>query len=169
MPHALAYIVWEGRHDMKLAIFDLDGTVICSKHRHATLPCGALDLEHWVQNSTPQKIAGDSLLPLVNELRACYAKGHKIIICTARVMARADYRFLLNNNIPFDWVISRPKGCTKPDAQHKEERLQKLFSRLKVKPGRAQMWDDNDSVLTMARRIGIKTHDAKQLNYFRGH
>lgn len=154
---------------MKLAIFDLDGTVICSKHRHATLPCGALDLEHWVANSTAEKIMRDSLLPLVNEMRARYAKGEKIIICTARVMARADYRFLLINNVPFDWVISRPKGCTKPDALHKEERLQKLFARLGVNPGRAEMWDDNDSVLTMAKRIGIKTHDAKKLNYFRGH
>ena len=154
---------------MKLAIFDLDGTVICSKHRHATLPCGALDLEHWVQNSTPQKIARDSLLPLVNEMRARYAKGEKVVICTARVMARADYQYLLNNNVPFDWVISRPKGCRKPDAQHKEERLQKLFTRLNVKPGRVEMWDDNESVLTMARRIGIKVHDAKRLNYFRGH
>lgn len=154
---------------MKLAIFDLDGTVICSKHRHATLPDGSLDLDHWKQNSTPQKIARDTLLPLVNELRHLYAKGYKIVICTARVMQAADYKFLLNNNIPFDWVISRPKGCTEPDAEHKRKKLDRLFQRLKVSPRAVQMWDDNDSVLTMAKRMGIKAHDAKRLNYFRGH
>ena len=154
---------------MKLAIFDLDGTVICSKHRHAALPNGDIDLVHWVENSTPRKIAADSLLPLVNKLRTLYAKGHKVIICTARVMSRHDYQFLLRNNIPFDWVISRPKGCTTPDAELKREKLERLFARLNVKPGCAQMWDDNDKVLTAAKAIGIKTHDAKRLNYFRGH
>lgn len=154
---------------MKLVIFDLDGTVICSKHRHATREDGSLDLEHWVENSTPQKIARDSLLPLVNVLRAEYGMGRRVIICTARVMSRADYLFLLNKNIPFDFVISRPKGCTTPDAQLKEERLQKLFTRLRVDPRKVRMWDDNESVLTMGKRIGMKMHDAKKLNYFRGH
>lgn len=154
---------------MKLAIFDLDGTVICSKHRHATREDGSLDLEHWVANSTAEKIMRDSLLPLVNEMRLRYARGEKVIICTARVMTRADYRFLLINNVPFDFSISRPKGCTLPDAEHKELRLTRLLKRLNVKPGRVELWDDNDSVLTMAKRMGIKTHDAKKLNYFRGH
>ena len=154
---------------MKLAIFDLDGTVICSKHRQATLPCGSLNLEHWIENNTPQKISRDSLLPLVHRLRTLYKDGWKIVICTARVMQSADYKFLLNNDIPFDWVISRPKTCTKPDAQHKREKLDRLFQRLKFSPSKAHMWDDNDSVLTMAKKMGIRTYDAKHLNYTRAH
>jgi hypothetical protein len=150
---------------MKLiAFFDLDGTVICSKHRHATKPDGSLDLEHWVENSTPEKIALDSLLPLVNKLRLLYGKGCKIVICTARVMKRADYMFLLNRNIPFDFSISRPKGNTQPDGEFKKERIDKLLKRLKIKPSQVEMYDDNDSVIAAVRSLGIACHDAKRLN-----
>ena len=154
---------------MQIAIFDLDGTVICSKHRHASLPCGNIDLEHWVENSTPQKIAQDSLLPLVNHLRLLYGKGVKIVICTARVMQRADYMFLLNNNIPFDFVISRPKGNTTPDGEFKQMRIKNLLRRVKVLARNVEMWDDNPSVLASVRQLGVKMYDARRLNYSRAH
>ena len=67
-------------------IFDLDGTVIDSSHRKATLPDGSLDLDHWIENCTPEKIAGDSLLPLAGYMRQVYPH-HEVLICTARVMS----------------------------------------------------------------------------------
>ena len=47
-----------------LFIFDLDGTTIDSSHRQNTLPDGSLNLDAWVRNNTPEKIARDSLLPM---------------------------------------------------------------------------------------------------------
>ena len=38
-------------------IFDLDGTVIDSSHRQLALPNGDIDLTHWRENSTKEKIS----------------------------------------------------------------------------------------------------------------
>ena len=149
---------------MKITIFDLDHTVIDSSHRQLTRADGSLDLEHWIENCTPQKVAADSLLPLANEMRARYAKGERIVICTARVMSRADYRFLFVNNLPFDYVLSRPRGCRTPDAELKHSQLTRLFKRVNVQPRHVEMFDDNDSVLAVMSKVGVKCHDAKKLN-----
>jgi hypothetical protein len=37
-------------------IYDLDHTLLDSSHRQATLPNGDLDLAHWIENSTPEKV-----------------------------------------------------------------------------------------------------------------
>ena len=72
-------------------IFDLDGTVIDSSHRKLAKPDGSLDLEHWIDNCTPEKIAADSLLPLVSLMRKNWRGGHTVLVCTARVLSDADY------------------------------------------------------------------------------
>jgi FMN phosphatase YigB (HAD superfamily) len=54
---------------MKTYIFDLDHTVIDSSHRQLTKADGSLDLAHWIENNTPEKIAADTELPLANHWR----------------------------------------------------------------------------------------------------
>jgi beta-phosphoglucomutase-like phosphatase (HAD superfamily) len=146
----------------RLAIFDLDGTVIDSSHRHAALPCGNVDLVHWVENSTPDKIFLDSLLPLIEKMREFYNAGVPVAICTARVLKRADFQFFLAKSVPFNYVLSRPKGCTTPDGQLKSEQLLRLFRRLGLAPSECEMWDDNPSVLSAVSEIGVKCHDARK-------
>jgi len=67
-----------------IIIFDLDGTVIDTSHRYRNKPCGAIDLDYWFANSTPEMIAQDRLLPLADSMRLFYQQGHTIVICTAR-------------------------------------------------------------------------------------
>jgi hypothetical protein len=92
---------------MAYVIFDLDGTVIDSSHRHASKPCGSIDLEHWFDNATPDKIAQDTLLPLADSMKRMFAAGHIIIICTARCFSDADHEFLVNNQLPFHYLLKR--------------------------------------------------------------
>jgi len=149
-------------------IFDLDGTVICSKHRHATLSDGSLDLEHWIENSTPDKIAQDSVLPLVSLMRKNWRGGHTVIICTARVLADADYAFFMENDIPFHTVLSRPEGCTMADTELKDIQLRLYAQNKGVSWKRfsanAVIYDDNQAVLKRCKDIGIRTQDAVVLN-----
>ena len=77
-------------------IFDLDNTIICSKHRQACLPDGTLDLDHWKKNSTSEKIAKDTLLPCANMMQNAHCSGHTIIVCTARVIGKTDYKDYCN-------------------------------------------------------------------------
>ena len=54
-------------------IFDLDGTVIDSSHRQLALPNGDIDLTHWKENSTKEKIFKDELLPLARYMKRAIA------------------------------------------------------------------------------------------------
>jgi hypothetical protein len=152
---------------MYRSIFDLDGTVIDSTHRHATLPDGSLDLAHWIENSTPEKIAGDSLLPLADYMRMFFPH-HEVLVCTARVMGEADYEFLFDNGLQADAILSRPEGNCLPDGYLKEMLLRDHATRRGftwvefVK--NTTIFDDNASVLDTLGRVGIRTICARTLN-----
>ena len=150
-------------------IIDLDGTVICSKHRQATDSEGNLDLKHWVQNSTADLVAGDSLLPCIDLMRTKFYSGnHTVIVCTARVLSDFDFEFFLLNDIPYHAMLSRPDGCTMPDADLKDIQLRIYAQNQGISwakfASRAVILDDNKAVLTRLKSIGIIGIDAVQLN-----
>jgi len=80
---------------MIFTIFDLDGTIINSDHRKLTRTDGSIDLDHWRENCTREKIFADTLLPLANHWQAVQdIRDNFIIVCTARVIGEADIDFL---------------------------------------------------------------------------
>jgi hypothetical protein len=135
-------------------IFDLDGTVIDSSHRHNTLPCGSLDLAAWKENSTFHKIMADGLLPLADFWRQQQALGSAIVVCTARVMQSADFSFLRKHGLNFAACFSRHgEHDVRRDADLKVQSLRYL-------PRLTDwvMFDDNDSVRdAVSQHLGIKT------------
>ena len=149
-----------------LLIFDLDGTAIDSTHRQNTLADGSLNLAKWQENNTPEKIALDSLLPIGEQWSGGLNK--KIAIITARVLGDADYKFLKDNNLKFDFIYSRKAGDTTQDAQLKKLALYKLAKDM----GRSMRWlrnfaviyDDNLSVLKMATKLKVVNVDATLYN-----
>ena len=144
-----------------LLIFDLDGTAIDSTQRQ-----GNGTLADWQKNATPENIAKDTLLPLGKQWSGGLNK--KIAIITARVLGDADYKFLKDNNLKFDFIYSRKAGDTTPDAQLKKLALYKLASDM----GRSIKWlqnfavfyDDNLSVLRMATKLKVANVDATLYN-----
>lgn len=153
----------------KVYVFDLDGTVIDSSHRHATLPCGALDLAHWIENSTAEKIAKDGLLPLAESMRKTYEAGHHVIVCTARVMGPADIAFLEQHGLKYHALLSRREGERTADGALKQRLLTCYLNRLQRSWTRVSfadfiMFDDNWNVLDTVRRMGIAAFDAVQMN-----
>lgn len=136
-------------------IFDLDGTVIDSTHRAVTRADGSFSLSSWRMNSTPENVMRDTLLPLAEYWRAMRQAGSQIVVCTARVMAAADYAFLAKHGLHFDKCISRRgERDTRPDARLKAQELSWIR-----KPDRWVMFDDNDSVREAVSRMGIKCVD----------
>lgn len=149
-------------------IFDLDHTVIDSSHRQITRPDGSLDLAAWIKNNTRANIMRDTLLPLAAQWRLADKKGATIVICTARVMGAHDFDFLASHGLRWDACLSRPMGNTLPDADLKEALLRKYATARPMSWARfcatSIFFDDNESVLTMLDRLGIKAYNSISFN-----
>jgi len=154
---------------MKTYIFDLDHTVIDSTHRQLTKADGSLDLAHWIENNTPEKIAADSLLPIANLWKAQQMSAkNEIVVCTARVFGAADAQFLDDHGLYADAILSRPMGDSSPDWMLKERLLRQYASDTGRSWARfclsAVMYDDNESVVKMAYLNNIDAYNAVALN-----
>lgn len=93
-----------------IVIFDLDETVIDSRHRTPNNSDGTLNLSAYMEKHTAENVAKDTLLPLAKILRAAYASGSYVIILTARDMKDCDYQYLADNNLPYNKIMSRDKA-----------------------------------------------------------
>ena len=149
-------------------IWDLDGTVIDSSHRYSTLENGDIDLPKWIADNTRENIEQDQLLPLARLMRSNYRQGDIVIICTARVLGVWDHVFLADHGIKAQFILSRALGDNRGDAEMKRDLLLRHFHGLKIPVARwtrsAVFYDDNQSVLDMADRLGIITRNAIKLN-----
>ena len=157
---------------MPFVIFDLDGTVINSDHRKATKADGSLDLAHWFENNTPEKIALDTLLPLARIMRELHKAGNTIIVCTARSIdtpeiQRAHDQFFIDNDLPYHVFLGRESGNMESHASLKVRLLNDYFKREGFENTReagAIMFDDNFSVINALTKIGVKCYDAVTIN-----
>mgnify|MGYP000025344702 CR=1 FL=1 len=153
---------------MAYVIFDLDGTVIDSRHRQATRADGSLDLDHWIARNKPELIMQDSLLPLARVMRIIKRNGHKVIVCTARSYQIADEEFLWANGLDYDVYLSRAaKGDMRDDASLKVQLLNDYFIGLgfrSVEQAKPMMFDDNLKVIDAMIAIGVTCYDANYAN-----
>jgi hypothetical protein len=147
----MAYIV-----DMKqkVMIFDLDHTVIDSSHRQITLPCGSLDLEHWLENCTREKIFGDELLPLAEVMQKAF-RHYYVVVCTARQMGVHDFDYLAHHGLQFDEILYRAPGDNRPDGEMKHQKLDVFFRTTGFCPSDAVFFEDNLSVHEAVSVLGI--------------
>lgn len=149
-------------------IFDLDHTVIDSSHRQLTRADGSLDLSHWIENCTHEKIMADTLLPLANVMRDFIAKKRDVIICTARVMGAADYEFLRVHGLAVPDILSRPQGVTIADHYLKSNLLAAYAASRRIPFARfcsqARIFDDNHNVRKHLKTLGIRGYNAVALN-----
>jgi len=146
-----------------ITIFDLDGTVIDSSHRQATLPDGTLNLEHWFENATLEKIFKDKILPLAQQIRRRSKAGDFTMICTARTLSDADLEFFHQEGLLVDKIISRKQGDNTPDGELKAKQLRSFFSLKQFKDLNKVMFDDAPSVRKSLRRLGISVIDPNKI------
>jgi hypothetical protein len=139
----------------RLAIYDMDGTIVCSRHRYRAVG-GKIDLAYWRENS--HKAMQDSLLPLAAQYKAdlldpeCY-----VIIATARVMGLADYEFVNTILGKPDYLISRKEGDSISGGKLKINGLQKFFNLKNFKNAVAVFYEDNIAYLeTVCKHFNIR-------------
>lgn len=110
-----------------VAIYDLDGTVVCSKHRYRVKD-GKIDLPHWKANA--HKCTEDKLLPLAKRYKRDLKSGKKfVILATARKLGKLDYEFIKQKLGMPDAIVSREND--KQDTQQlKIEGIEKAIDGL---------------------------------------
>ncbi len=148
----------------KIRIYDLDGTIIDSSHRARHDENGKLDLDHWKENNTKEKIFQDELLPMFWQLVADYKNGDYIILCTAREMGKWDYEYLALMGIYYDKILSRPTGVMTADYKLKRKLLNPYFNLKPFQNIAKYFYDDNTSNLLAIGDMGATCCNAKEWN-----
>jgi len=110
----------------RIAIYDMDGTIVCSLHRYKTID-NKIDLQYWRDN---EYLAGDdSLLPLAEQYKTDLADNDCfVIIATARILREPDMLFINDKLGKPDYIISRGEKDSRSGALLKVLGLKKLFS-----------------------------------------
>ncbi len=129
----------------RVAIYDMDGTIVCSLHRYRTV-IGAngerIDLDYWRENQ--YRALSDSLLPMAEQYKAdladpsCY-----VIIATARVMNNPDWQFVRDVLGEPDYFISRADGDTQSGKTLKINGLAKFFNLVNFRDADFVFYEDN--------------------------
>lgn len=146
-------------------VFDLDETVINSKHRTPNNPDGTLNLAGYIENHTPENVAKDTLLPLAREMQRLIKQGYHVAILTARDMHSCDYEYLKQNGIDAGLIMSRDQVANDHykmgDGAYKARWLRIMFGDLS-RP--MVMFDDAPPVKAALRKMGIPVLCAHKIN-----
>lgn len=149
---------------MKTLIWDLDETVIDSKHRTPYFNNGDLDLETYRKLQTWDFIKKDKLLPLAKVMKSMYKKGYNTVILTARELTKHDLHSLNFLGLKAHLVLSRnditDTHRNMSDAEYKLKHLQLA----NIDLSNAIMYDDNKRVKRLLREFGLTVHCAHKTN-----
>ena len=133
----------------KVAIYDMDGTIVDSSHRYRTITDESgirIDLDFWRENE--YLAMNDSLLPMAEQYRLDLADSSTyVIIATARVMNEPDWVFVKEILGEPDYFISRPKNSNISGKTLKINGLAKFFNLLNFKNAEFVFYEDNISYL----------------------
>jgi beta-phosphoglucomutase-like phosphatase (HAD superfamily) len=154
---------------MRVFIFDLDETVIDSRHRTPNNADGTLNLAAYIERHTPENVARDTLLPLADVMRDLIARGEKVWILTARDMKECDYEFLRNHGLNAAKIMSRDrvrsaKHYKSSDGSYKQKWLAPLRNLRQFAKAHFIMFDDAAPVLSALRKFGITCINAHKVN-----
>ena len=151
----------------RLAIFDLDETLIDSKHRTPNRPDGTLDLDRYFALKNRESIFQDSLLPLAAFFKSLDRSENYVVICTARAMNQDDYDYLEANGIYAHRILCRPLDGSEnhiKDGALKARKIQRLRNLRQFAGKPVYMWDDAIPVIRAMRRIGVICLNAIKVN-----
>jgi hypothetical protein len=131
----------------RMAIYDMDGTIVCSLHRYRTDESGnKIDLQYWRDNEF--RAYNDSLLPLAAQYKADLADSEcYVIIATARIIRNEDMRFINDKLGMPDYIISRKENDSKSGGLLKINGLKKFFNLKNFRNAKAVFYEDNAAYL----------------------
>ena len=151
----------------RVVIFDLDETIINSKHRTPNRADGTLDLDKYFALKNRDSIMRDSLLPLAAFFKALDRSENYVVICTARAMNQDDYDYLTVNGLHAHKILCRPLDGSENhirDGDLKRRKIQRLRNLRQFHGKPFTMFDDATPVIREMRKAGIVCMNAVKVN-----
>lgn len=151
----------------RVVIFDLDETIIDSKHRTPNRPDGTLDLDRYFALKNRDSIMRDTLLPLAAFFKALDRSENYVVICTARAMNQDDRDYLALHGLDAHLVLCRPEDGSEnhiKDATLKARKIQRLRNLKQFRDKPVTMFDDSPPVIRKMRETGIVCLNAIKVN-----
>lgn len=149
-------------------IWDLDGTLACDKHRLHLLPKpeDAGRTEGWLAfNMEAGKDA--PIQDNINLMRTNAEGGYLTVILTGRSDDALEItrEWLRAHEVPYTFLIMRPKGDHRKDVEFKEEKLREIgLDRILC------CFDDLEHVVKHIRSLGVTCHQVTHYdNDLHGH
>lgn len=151
---------------MKNHIFDLDGTIICSKHRQRLLVNGDLDLAHWIANmGNPEMVFRDKLLPMSVLWRTFQSEGNLPAVCTSRQITSADTDYLHMHGLHYSKFMSRKPNDHTGDAAYKVAHIRAHLDATGWEASATTLYDDHDGVREAVKReLGVRVFNPVPFN-----
>ena len=145
---------------MKYAIFDMDDTLCTLKHRRdKAMESGKMNFNILFDSKLVEyDLPEDHVVDLAETLAIF---NTKIIIMTARpyYMDVATRKWLINNNVPFDQLITKEKNKVfQKSSLWKESKLQELLQDISIEQIVLSI-DDNKDNQAMFESYGIPVFD----------
>ena len=151
----------------RVVVFDLDETLINSKHRTPNRPDGTLDLDRYFALKTRESIMRDTLLPLAETFKQLDRSENYVVICTARAMNEDDFDFLAANGLYAHLILCRPMDGSEnhiKDAALKARKIKRLRNLKQFRDKPITMFDDSPPVISKMREIGVYCLNAIKVN-----
>jgi FMN phosphatase YigB (HAD superfamily) len=142
----------------RVMIFDLDETLINSKHRTPNRADGTLDLDGYFRNKTRENIMRDTLLPLASVFKTLDRSENYVVICTARAMNQDDFDYLDAHGLRYHAIMRRPLDGSEnstPDGALKLRKIKRLMNLRQFRGLPVTMFDDAKPVIAAIRRAGM--------------
>lgn len=129
----------------RVAIYDMDGTIVDSSHRYRTIVDDngeRIDLDYWRENE--YRAMEDQLLPMAEQYKKDLLDPHcYVIIATARVMNEPDWQFVREKLGMPDYFISRPANSSISGKILKINGLARFFNLVNFKDAEFVFYEDN--------------------------
>lgn len=151
----------------RIVVFDLDETIIDSKHRTPNRPDGTLDLDRYFALKNRESIFRDSLLPLADTFKRLCRRDNYVVICTARAMNQDDFDFLSHHGLHAHKILCRPADGSEnhiKDPVLKARKIQRLRNLKQFRGKPVTMFDDSAPVIREMRKTGIVCLNAIKVN-----
>ena len=140
----------------KMHVYDVDGVLLNSAHRHKFNISGELNVEHYFNNLTPEMLKKDSVLPLAKQyIKDCINPEIYCVICSVRSMNH-DQLFSIAEKIGLPdklMLVGEHEPPLAPSQFLKRAALVRLFNLKQFRNIPRFFWDDSEKNLEATKDL----------------